>query len=91
VQPTSLRHSARQKLAGGIGANGFSGFEPVPFGLTTEVTVNFTIPGTSRLKRNLYVTMIYAGPAILESRFTVAVSPQSKNSFGDEWYWIETT
>jgi hypothetical protein len=47
----SLRHffsptkSAEDFLPGGIAAHGLSGFEPAPFGLTTEVTVNFTIPG----------------------------------------------
>jgi hypothetical protein len=35
------------KIPGGIGAHGLSGFEPEPFGLATEVTVNFTIPGSS--------------------------------------------
>jgi hypothetical protein len=41
-----LAKSARPKIPGGITAHGLSGFEPVPFGLAIEVTVNFTIPGT---------------------------------------------
>ena len=39
-------HSEPLKIPGGIGAHGLSGFEPEPFGLATEVTVNFTIPGS---------------------------------------------
>jgi hypothetical protein len=42
---------SRSKIPGGIGAHGLSGFEPEPFGLATEVAVNFTIPGSFFLAR----------------------------------------
>ena len=47
VKLVSLRQiRLAEKIPGGISAHGVSGFEPEPFGLATEVTVNFTIPGT---------------------------------------------
>jgi hypothetical protein len=51
------------KIPGGIGAHGLSGFEPEPFGLATEVTVNFTIPGKYFSPQNRSNERIYAGPA----------------------------
>jgi hypothetical protein len=86
-----MRRSARLKSPGGISAHGLSGFEPEPFGLSAEVTVNFTIPGTSRLKRNLYVIMIYAGPASRESEYPGCSFTAKRNRFSDECDWIETT
>jgi hypothetical protein len=47
--------SACPKNPGGIAAHGLSGFEPEPFGLSTEVTVNFTIPGTCFSRQNLLI------------------------------------
>jgi hypothetical protein len=48
-----LLHPARLPFPGGISAHGLSGFEPEPFGLATEVTVNFTIPDFSFLAKPL--------------------------------------
>ena len=50
------------KIPGGIGAHGLSGFEPEPFGLATEVTVNFTIPGSCLFAKNFCYQKIYAVP-----------------------------
>ena len=58
-------HSANSeplKIPGGIGAHGLSGFEPEPFGLATEVTVNFTIPGSCFFAKYFYDKKIYAVP-----------------------------
>ena len=42
-----------ERIPGGIGAHGFSRFEPEPLQACHEVTVNFTIPG--HLSRNGFV------------------------------------
>jgi hypothetical protein len=58
-------HSANSealRIPGGIVAHGLSGFEPEPFGLATEVTVNFTIPGACFLAKLLCDKKIYAVP-----------------------------
>jgi hypothetical protein len=60
-----LHHSANSEplnIPGGIGAHGLSGFEPEPFGLATEVTVNFTIPGSSFFAKHFCDKKIYAVP-----------------------------
>jgi len=44
VRAATLAKSTRHKFPGGISVHGLSGFEPEPCGLSTEVTVNFTIP-----------------------------------------------
>jgi hypothetical protein len=60
-----LQHSANSallKIPGGIGAHGLSGFAPKPSGLTTEVTVNFTIPDHVFLRKHFCDKKIYAVP-----------------------------
>jgi hypothetical protein len=49
-------------IPGGIGAHGLSGFEPEPFGLASEVTVNFTIPGSCFFAKYFDDKKIYAVP-----------------------------
>jgi hypothetical protein len=58
-------HSANSealRIPGGIVAHGLSGFEPEPFGLATEVTVNFTIPRAYFLAKRLCDKKTYAVP-----------------------------
>jgi hypothetical protein len=58
----SLANSEPLIIPGGIGAHGLSGFAPEPFGLATEVTVNFTIPGFCFLAKHFCDKEIYAVP-----------------------------
>jgi hypothetical protein len=61
----SFRQRSPRKIffPGGIAVRGLSGFEPEPFGLATEVTANYTIPGTMFFATNPGDEKVYAGPA----------------------------
>jgi hypothetical protein len=65
------------KIPGGIGVHGLSGFEPEPFGLATEVTVNFTIPG-NLFKRDFSRHKNYAGPEARISKLRLQFHRQAK-------------
>jgi len=68
------------KIPGGISAHGLSGFEPEPFGLATEVTVNFAIPGMCRSQKNFRTKGAYAVPVARISLRPATVSPPRKNT-----------